>query len=152
MLYVTQILPNIWWSYTDNSKPINDIDKDYLNKFCQYHKISQVIKIDKYLTFWNKSTQFIFDIKKQIEKYENDKLIMIISKIINLINSNYLKSIDTIIHSNIYNEIGLIIWICFFKKFAKLPIHIISNNINDKLNCKIILTEKEKRFMQLNNL
>ena len=53
MVYITEMLPNIWWGYT----PMNStqqIDKMYINKFTNYHKVNEVIKVDDYVSFWNK--------------------------------------------------------------------------------------------------
>ena len=59
MVYITEMLPNIWWGYTKINST-NDIDKMYLNKFTSYHKIGDIVKIDEHVSFWNKSTQFAF--------------------------------------------------------------------------------------------
>ena len=99
MVYITEMIPNIWWGYTKMNST-NEIDKMYLNKFTNHHKIGDVIKIDEYVSFWNKSTQFIFDIKKQLEQKENQDMLIFVKKVCKLIDNNYKNSKSTLIFTN----------------------------------------------------
>lgn len=149
MVYVTEMLPNIWWGYTQMNST-HQIDKMYLNKFTNYHKISELIKIDDYVSFWNKSTQFIFDIKKQLEQKENQDMLIFIKKICKIIDNNYKSSKNTLIFTNKYNEIGLLIWIFFYIDYAKMPLNVIEDSLKHKLQTKILMTDKERKFLLLN--
>jgi len=149
MVYITEMIPNIWWGYTKMNST-NSIDKMYLNKFTDYHKICDVIKIDEHVSFWNKSTQFIFDIKKQLEHKENQDMLIFIKKVCKLIDNNYKNSKSTLIFTNKYNEIGLLIWIFFYVEYAKTPLSIIEDSLKNKILTKIIMTDKERKFLLLN--
>ena len=149
MVYITEMLPNIWWGYTSMNQT-NKIDTMYLNKFTEYHKIGEVIKIDDYVKFWNKSTQFIYDIRKQIEHKENQELLIFIRKVCNLIDNNYKSSKNTFLFSDKYNEIGLLIWIFFYIEKAKMPMNKIEENQKYRLQTHIKMTDKERNFMLLN--
>jgi len=149
MVYITEMLPNIWWGYT----PMNStqqIDKMYINKFTNYHKVNEVIKVDDYVSFWNKSTQFIFDIKKQLEQKENQDMLIFIKKVCKIIDNNYKSSKNTLIFTNKYNEIGLLIWIFFYTEYAKMPLNVIEDSLKHKLQTKILMTDKERKFLLLN--
>lgn len=149
MVYITEMLPNIWWGYTKMNST-NDIDNMYLNKFTNHHKITDIIKIDEHVSFWNKSTQFIFDIKKQLEQKENQDMLVFIKKVCKLIDINYKNSKSTLIFTNKYNEIGLLIWIFFYIEYAKTPLNIIEESLKKKIKTKVIMTDKERKFMLLN--
>ena len=149
MVYITEMIPNIWWGYTKMNST-NDIDKMYLNKFTGHHKIGDVIKIDEHVSFWNKSTQFIFDIKKQLEQKENQDMLLFIKKVCRLIDNNYKNSKSTLIFTNKYNEIGLLIWIFFYVEYAKMPLNIIEDSLKNKIQTKIVMTDKERKFLLLN--
>jgi hypothetical protein len=149
MVYITEMIPNIWWGYTKMNST-NDIDNIYLNKFTSYHKIGDVIKIDEHVVFWNKSTQFIFDIKKQLEQKENQYMLSFIKKVCEIIDNNYKDSKSTLIFTNKYNEIGLLIWIFFYIEYAKIPLNIIEDSLKNKIQTKIIMTDKERKFLLLN--
>ena len=149
MVYITEMIPNIWWGY-NKINSTDEIDKIYLNKFTEYHKINEVIKVDNYVSFWNKSTQFIFDIKKQLEQKENQDMLLFIKKVCKLIDNNYKSSKSTLIFTNKYNEIGLLIWIFFYIEYAKMPLNIIEESLKQKIQTKIMMTDKERKFMLLN--
>jgi hypothetical protein len=149
MVYITEMLPNIWWGYTSMG-PNNQIDKLFLNKFTNYHKIQEVIKVDDSVTFWNKSTQFIFDIKKQLELKEAQQMTLYITKVCQLIDNNYKKSNNTFIFTNKYNEIGLLIWLFFFVRYGKMPLNILEESLKKKLKTMIRLSDKERKFLILN--
>lgn len=149
MVYLTEMLPNIWWGYTSMG-PNNQIDTTYLNKFTTYHKIKEVIKVDDSVHFWNKSTQFIFDIKKQLELKETQQMNHYITKVCQLIDDNYKSSKNTFIFTNKYNEIGLLIWFFFFVRYGKMPINILEESLKKKLKTIIKLSDKERKFLILN--
>ena len=149
MVYITEMLPNIWWGYTTMG-PNNQIDKLFLNKFTTYHKIQEVIKVDDSVSFWNKSTQFIFDIRKQLELKETQQMNLYISKVCKLIDHNYKNSKNTFIFTNSYNEIGLLIWLFFFVKYGKMPLNVLEQNLKKKLKTIIKLSDKERKFLLLN--
>jgi len=149
MLYTIEIIPNIWWIYTDKFKTFNQEEFNYINKFTNYHKITSLVKLDDYCSFWNKSSKFIIDIKKQLELHE----ISSFKKLILLLNSkiygNYLENKPTLIISNEYNELGYLYWLYFFKSFIDIPIEQIIESFNMKLIVPIPISEKERRFISL---
>lgn len=149
MVYITEMLPNIWWGYTTMG-PNNQIDKMFLNKFTNYHKIQEVIKVDESVSFWNKSTQFIFDIRKQLELKETQQMNIYITKVCQLIDSNYKASKNTFIFTDKYNEIGLLIWLFFFVRYGKMPLNILEENLKKKIKTIIKLSDKERKFLILN--
>ena len=149
MLYYNEILPNIWWIYTDNNTELTIDEQQFLNKFTSHHKINSCIKIDKYCNFWNRSNQFIFDIKKQIEKHEEDSLKKLCINISKIMMNNYINSTKTLVYSNKYNDLCLIIWVYLFKAYADIPYINIIDSLVLKLKTTIVIGEKEKRFIKL---
>ena len=148
MLYYNEILPNIWWIYTDKKCDLTVDEQQFLNKFTSHHKISSCVKIDKYCEFWNRANQFIFDIKKQIEKHEEESLKKICLNISKLIMNNYVNSTPTLVYSNRYNDLCFIMWLYLFKAYADIPCNNIIDSLFLKLKTSITLGEKEKRFIK----
>lgn len=149
MIYCTEILPNIWWMYTNKYQKFSQEDLKYINRFNNHHKIKTFLKLDNYSKFWNKANKFIIDIKKQLEMKEINNLKVLIGKLIKLIYGNYLAHNPTLIISNEYNEIGYLLWLYYFKNKIDIPMAQICESLDMKLLIKIPLSEKERRFVSL---
>lgn len=149
MLYCNELIPNIWWIYSNKFDTLTEDEINFINKFTTHHQINNLIKLDDYCSFWNKSNKFILDIKKQLEIHEIKSLKELLNKIFKLVYKNYINSSKTLIFTNNYNEIGYIFWIYFFKLLIDIPHKQIIDSLKLKLQTQIILTEKEKRFLQI---
>ena len=76
------ILPNIYWIYNSSSSGGGGYPefKIEIKKQMEYYKIKTLIELDDKLEkFWNKSKNYINEIRIQIEKDEYNKLIAGIS-------------------------------------------------------------------------
>jgi hypothetical protein len=151
MIYTIQLLPNIWWIYSPTVGDILDSeDKQSIIQFTQYNQIKQSINIDTHLGFWNKSAQFIVDIKKQVELHEHQQLMAFLNKITALILNNYNSNKSTLILSSKYNEIGLAIWVFFFNKYGDVGFEPAIQSLNMKMPIQIPIPENLRRFFLLN--
>ena len=137
--------------YTNKYKTFAKEELNYVNKFTSHHKVTCLIKLDNYCSFWNKSCKFIIDIKKQLEINEINSLRKLIKKMINIVMTNYLTHKPTLIVTNEFNEIGYLFWIYFFKHYVDIPFNNISESLNMKLLCRIPISEKESRFIGMTN-
>jgi hypothetical protein len=149
MIFCNEIIPNIWWIYSNKFEPLTEDEINYINKLTNHHKIEKMIKLDDYCEFWNKSSQFILDIKKQLEMHEITMMKALLSKLYTLIYSNYTVSKPTLLFTNKYNEIGYMCWLYIFRKITENQYKVIMESLNLKLKTKIHMTEKENRFLLL---
>ena len=85
MLYCNELIPNIWWIYSNKFDKLTEDEINFINKFTTHHQINNLIKLDDYCNFWNKSNKFILDIKKQLEIHEIKSLKEILTKIFKLV-------------------------------------------------------------------
>lgn len=149
MIYCNEIIPNVWWIYSDKFEQLTEDEINYINKLTNHHKIEKIIKIDNYCEFWNKSSKFIIDIKKQLEMHEISMMKSLLNKLYNLIYDNYINSRPTLLFSNKYNEVAYMAWIYIFNKITENQYNLIMESLNIKIKTKIMMTEKEKRFLSL---
>ena len=154
MLFIVQIIPNIWWCYSNTlmSNSIDDYsqnDKYMLSKFIEFNNIKQTINIDKHVNFWNHSQQFIIDIKLQLQKYEYQQLKSFLIKICELIKQNNLNNKKTLIITAKHNDIGLVIWIYFFHIYAEIKIDLAENLLYKKMVWIIPISEYLHKILSI---
>ena len=117
MSVILNILPNVYWMYNNSNKIISRHDYNIeLQKYSELFNINTLMDLDDKLAFWQKSKQYINEIKNEMEKAEFSKLLLILKQSIEIISTAYLSNTPVLIstYSQQYIEIGLAIWIYFF--------------------------------------
>jgi len=158
MVVFITLLPNIYWVYNNphNLKTTNEY-KIEMNKFIEHNNIKTIIELDEKLSFWKKSSDYINEIKLQIEKDEFSKLYTILTKLNDIIKQNYTNNTPLIIstYNSKYIELGLSIWIYFFNKTTGLSFDNVIKLLAIKIIGNIKLSDPLKKFfafLNLNNL
>ena len=121
---IINILPNVYWIYNNPNQKLQQAEYNIeLRKQTEYLSIKTILELDEKLLFWQKSRQYINDIKVEMEKNEFAKLLAILKKINDVIKTAYLSNNPLLIstYKQEYIEIGLAIWIYFFNANANIP-------------------------------
>ena len=155
MPIVINILPNVYWLYNNpnNIQSLNEYTIE-INKFVEQNHIKTIIDLDDKLGFWKKSSDYINEIKLQMEKDEYSKLYAILKKINDIVKTAYTTNNPCIIstyHSK-YIEIGLAIWMFFFNKTAGMPFDTVIKLLSIKVIGNIALSDTMKKFFAFLNL
>ena len=122
-----------------------------IGKFKEYNHIKNSIDLDSTLDFWGKSTNYINEIKIQLQKEEYGKLLTLYKKLNDIIKNAYLSNTPTIIitYDPRFIEIGLGIWLYYFNTNASLSFDAILKLMNYKIIGNIQLSDNLKRFFML---
>lgn len=155
MPIVINILPNIYWFYNNPMNIQSFIDyKIEMRKFSEIINIKTVLELDEKLVFWQKSENYINEIKIEMEKEEFAKLLAILKKINELVKNAYTTNTPTIISTfnKQYLEIGLAIWIYFFNQNANMSFDNVIKLMAFKMIGNISLSDIMKKFFAFLNL
>ena len=148
MLYIIQLLPNIWWAYTSTiGNTISADDKQALTEFSQYNQIKQSISIDNHLEFWNRSDQYVIDIKKQLEIHEFQQMKLFMDKLTQLIYNNYNDNKATLILSIKNNDVGLGLWVYYFNRYAEIGLDHCLSSIQAKMPFPVMISENLRKYL-----
>ena len=155
MTVIINILPNVYWIYNNpiNQKSFIDYKID-MRKFTESNNVKSIIELDEKLVFWQKSASYINEIKVQMEKDEFAKLLAILKKLKEFINTAYTTNQPCIIstYSHKYIEIGLAIWIYFFNQNAGISVDNVIKLLGYKIIGNVILSDTMKKFFAFLNL
>lgn len=152
---IINILPNVYWMY--NNPDRNIVYADYnieLQKQCEQLGIKSMLELDNKLVFWNKSRDYINDIKKEMEKNEFSKLLNILKKLNDVIKNSYLGNTPLLIstYKKDYIELGLAIWIYFFNNNAGISFDNVIKLMAIKMIGNITMSDELKKFFAFLNL
>jgi hypothetical protein len=155
MPIVINILPNIYWLYNNpnNIQSLNEYTIE-MNKFVEQNHIKTIIDLDDKLTFWKKSSDYINEIKLQMEKDEYSKLYAILKKINDVVKTSYTSNSPCIIstYNTKYIEVGLAIWMFFFNQTAGMSFDNVIKLMSIKVIGNIALSDTMKKFFAFLNL
>jgi hypothetical protein len=155
MPIIINILPNVFWIYNNpsNIQPLNDYNID-VSKFVELNHISTIIELDDKVEFWKKSSNYINEIKLQMEKDEFSKLYAILKKINDIVKNAYITNGPCIIstYNPKYIEIGLAIWIFFFNQTSGMSFDNVIKLMSIKVIGNISLSDTMKKFFAFLNL
>ena len=155
MPVIINILPNVYWLYNNpnNIQPLNEYTIE-MNKFIEQNHIKTIIDLDDKLTFWKKSSDYINEIKLQMEKDEYSKLYAILKKINDVVKTSYTTNSPCIIstYNTKYLEVGLAIWMFFFNQIAGMSFDNVIKLMSIKVIGNITLSDTMKKFFAFLNL
>jgi hypothetical protein len=155
MPIIITILPNVYWLYNNpnNIQPLNEYTIE-MNKFVEQNHIKTIIDLDDKLTFWKKSSDYINEIKLQMEKDEYSKLYAILKKINDVVKTSYTTNSPCIIstYHTKYIEVGLAIWMFFFNQTAGMSFDNVIKLMSIKVIGNIALSDTMKKFFAFLNL
>lgn len=155
MPIIINILPNIYWLYNNpnNIQNINEYTIE-MNKFIEQNHIKTIIDLDDKLSFWKKSSDYINEIKLQMEKDEYSKLYAILKKINDVVKTSYTTNSPCIISTfnTKYIEVGLAIWMFFFNQTAGMSFDNVIKLMSIKVIGNIALSDTMKKFFAFLNL
>ena len=149
------ILPNVYWIYNNptNIQPLNEYNID-MHKFIEQNHIKTIIDLDDKLSFWKKSSDYINEIKLQMEKDEYSKLYTMLIKINDVVKTSYTTNSPCIIstYNTKYIEVGLAIWMFFFNQIAGMSFDNVIKLMSIKVIGNIALSDTMKKFFAFLNL
>ena len=152
---IINILPNVYWLYNNpnNIQSLNEYTIE-MNKFVEQNHIKTIIDLDDKLGFWKKSSDYINEIKLQMEKDEYAKLYAILKKINDVVKTSYTTNSPCIIstYHTKYIEVGLAIWMFFFNKIAGMSFDTVIKLMSIKVIGNISLSDTMKKFFAFLNL
>jgi hypothetical protein len=155
MTVIINILPNVYWIYNNpiNQKSFIDYKID-MRKFTESNNVKSIIELDDKLVFWQKSASYINEIKVQMEKDEFAKLLAILKKLNDAIKNSYTTNIPFLIstYNQKYIEIGLAIWIYFFRQTADISFDNVIKLLGYKIIGNVSLSDTMKKFFAMLNL
>ena len=155
MPIIITILPNVYWLYNNpnNIQPLNEYTIE-MNKFVEQNHIKTIIDLDDKLSFWKKSSDYINEIKLQMEKDEYSKLYAILKKINDVVKTSYTTNSPCIISTfnTKYIEVGLAIWMFFFNQTAGMSFDNVIKLMSIKVIGNIALSDTMKKFFAFLNL
>ena len=155
MPIVINILPNVYWLYNNpsNIQTLNDYNIE-MNKFIEQNHIKTIIDLDDKLIFWKKSSDYINEIKLQMEKDEFSKLYAILNKINDIVKTSYITNSPCIIstYNDKYVEVGLAIWMFFFNQIGGMSFDNVIKLMSIKVIGNISLSYTMKKFFAFLNL
>jgi len=152
---IINILPNVYWIYSNPEKisPQTEYNID-LQRQCEQLGIKTLLELDDKLSFWNKSRQYINDIKIEMEKNEFTKLLAILTKLNDVVKNAYLTNTPLLIstYKQDYLELGLAIWIYFFNINAGITFDNVIKLIAIKMIGHITMSDELKKFFAFLNM
>ena len=155
MPIIITILPNVYWLYNNpnNIQTLNEYTIE-MNKFIEQNHIKTIIDLDDKLSFWKKSSDYINEIKLQMEKDEYSKLYAILKKINDVVKTSYTTNSPCIIstYNTKYIEVGLAIWMFFFNQIAGMSFDNVIKLMSIKVIGNIALSDTMKKFFAFLNL
>ena len=155
MPIIINILPNVYWLYNNpnNIQSLNEYTIE-MNKFIEQNHIKTIIDLDDKLSFWKKSSDYINEIKLQMEKDEYTKLYAILKKINDVVKTSYTTNSPCIIstYNTKYIEVGLAIWMFFFNQIAGMSFDNVIKLMSIKVIGNIALSDTMKKFFAFLNL
>jgi len=155
MPIVINILPNVYWLYNNpmHIQPLNEYNIE-MSKFVEQNHIQTIIDLDDKLTFWKKSSDYINEIKLQMEKDEFTKLYSMFKKINDIVKTSYISNSPCIIstYNTKYIEVGLAIWMFFFNQTAGMSFDNVIKLMSIKVIGNIALSDTMKKFFAFLNL
>jgi hypothetical protein len=155
MPIIINILPNVYWLYNNpnNLQSTGDY-KIEMRKYGELIGVKSIIELDENLTFWQKSSSYINEIKVQMEKDEFSKLLAILKKLNSMITNAYTMNEPCIIstYGQPYLEIGLAIWIYFFNQNAGISFDNVIKLLGYKMIGQVSLSDTMKKFFAFLNL
>ena len=155
MPIIITILPNVYWLYNNpnNIQTLNEYTIE-MNKFIEQNHIKTIIDLDDKLSFWKKSSDYINEIKLQMEKDEYSKLYAILKKINDVVKTSYTTNSPCIIstYNTKYIEVGLAIWMFFFNQTAGMSFDNVIKLMSIKVIGNIALSDTMKKFFAFLNL
>ena len=155
MPIIINILPNVYWLYNNpnNIQSLNEYTIE-MNKFVEQNHIKTIIDLDDKLGFWKKSSDYINEIKLQMEKDEYAKLYAILKKINDVVKTSYTTNSPCIIstYHTKYIEVGLAIWMFFFNQIAGMSFDTVIKLMSIKVIGNISLSDTMKKFFAFLNL
>jgi hypothetical protein len=155
MPIIITIIPNVFWLYNNpnNIQPLNEYTIE-MNKFIEQNHIKTIIDLDDKLSFWKKSSDYINEIKLQMEKDEYAKLYAILKKINDVVKTSYTTNSPCIIstYNTKYIEVGLAIWMFFFNQIAGMSFDNVIKLMSIKVIGNIALSDTMKKFFAFLNL
>jgi hypothetical protein len=152
---IINILPNVYWIYNNPNKILSIAEYNIeLRKQTEYLSIKTILELDEKLTFWQKSRQYINDIKIEMEKNEFAKLLAILKKINDVVKNAYLSNNSLLIstYKQEYIEIGLAIWIYFFNANANIPFDNVIKLLAIKIIGNVAMSDELKKFFAFLNI
>ena len=156
MTVLLNLLPNVYWMYKNpsSSMPENNY-KVELMKVKELYGINTVIELDTILQeFWNKSSAYINEIRKEMEKNEFSKLLAIYKKLLDAIKKAYLGNAPILIstYKSDFLDVGLGVWIYFFHMNAGLTFDAVIKLLELKVIGVLGLSELITKFFALLNM
>ena len=155
MPIIINILPNVYWLYNNpnNIQSLSEYTIE-MNKFIEQNHIKTIIDLDDKLSFWKKSSDYINEIKLQMEKDEYSKLYAILKKINDVVKTSYITNSPCIIstYNTKYIEVGLAIWMFFFNQTAGMSFDNVIKLMSIKVIGNIALSDTMKKFFAFLNL
>ena len=155
MPIIINILPNVYWIYNNpnNIQLLNEYTIE-MNKFVEQNHVKTIIDLDDKLSFWKKSSDYINEIKLQMEKDEYSKLYAILKKINDVVKTSYITNSPCIIstYNTKYIEVGLAIWMFFFNQTAGMSFDNVIKLMSIKVIGNIALSDTMKKFFAFLNL
>ena len=152
---IINILPNVYWIYNNPNQKLQQAEYNIeLRKQTEYLSIKTILELDEKLSFWQKSRQYINDIKVEMEKNEFAKLLAILKKINDVVKTAYLSNNPLLIstYKQEYIEIGLAIWIYFFNANANIPFDNIIKLLAIKIIGNVAMSDELKKFFAFLNI
>jgi len=134
--------------------PENNFKMELL-KVRELYSIQTVIELDTILLeFWNKSSAYINEIRKEMEKNEFSKLLAIYKKLLDAIKKAYLGNAPILIstYKSDFLDVGLGVWIYFFHINAGMAFDAVIKLLELKVIGVLGLSESIKKFFALLNI
>lgn len=155
MPVLLNILPNVYWMYNNPNTSIPEggymIE---LRKVQELYNIKTLVELDTILTFWNKSSAYINEIKNEMEKNEFSKLLAIYKKLLDAIKKSYLGNSPIIIstYKADYVDVGLGVWIYFFHVVGSMSFDVVIKLLGLKVIGSITMSDTLKKFFAFLNM
>ena len=149
-LNFVNILPNIYWFYLeiDKNKIENtNILSNRIQEFCKLKKINKLIRLDQDTSYWNKHNIYNEAIQKQIVEMEANKLINYLNSKINQIKQDYLNYNKTLIISNNYTDVAIILFIYLMEEMCNMNYKQSLLSIQSKMNSKLVIQNQNTKLL-----
>jgi hypothetical protein len=155
MPVLLNILPGVYWMYNNPNASIPEGEYGIeLRKVQELYGIKTLVELDTTLTFWNKSSAYLNEIKNEIEKSEFSKLLAIYKKLLEAIKKAYLGNAPLVIstYKADYVDVGLGVWIYFFHVSASMTFDSVIKLLGLKVIGAITMTDTLKKFFAFLNM
>jgi hypothetical protein len=149
-LNFVNILPNIYWFYLeiDKDKIENtNIISNRIQDFCKLKGINKLIRLDQDTSYWNKHNIYNEAIQKQIVEMEANKLINYLNSKINQIKQDYLNYNKTLIISNNYTDVAIILFIYLMEEMCNMNYKQSLLSIQSKMNSKLVIQNQNTKLL-----